>query len=134
MTHSNQRLSILAVEDSDSDFKNLKVKLNSTLVKHSLHRCYSGDTVIPFLSRNTICLIILDLGLPILDGFELLPMIKAHPQCKKIPVLIYSGMTEHPRVKFTLKNGAEAIINKDIEQDTALDIFLLNNFKEYILK
>ncbi len=51
-------------------------------------------------------IILLDLGLPKLDGFEVLKKIKADPDTKHIPVIIFSVLGEQKDVKKGLEMGA----------------------------
>ncbi|HEY5039605.1 MAG TPA: response regulator [bacterium] len=51
-------------------------------------------------------LVLLDLGLPILDGFEVLKRIRADAETKNIPVIIFSVLGEQKDVKKGLELGA----------------------------
>ena len=51
-------------------------------------------------------LILLDLGLPKLDGFEVLKRLRADPETKDIPVIIFSVMGEQKDIKRALEMGA----------------------------
>ncbi len=51
-------------------------------------------------------LILLDLGLPKMDGFEVLRRLKADPETKAIPVIIFSVMGEQKDIKRALDMGA----------------------------
>ena len=57
------------------------------------------------LSKNPD-LILLDLGLPILDGFQVLEKIRRSEQTKNIPVIIFSVLGEPRDVKKALDMGA----------------------------
>jgi DNA-binding response OmpR family regulator len=51
-------------------------------------------------------LILLDLGLPKIDGFEVLKRIRAHEETKTIPVIIFSVLGEQKDVNRGLELGA----------------------------
>lgn len=51
-------------------------------------------------------LVLLDLGLPKIDGFEVLKRIKADPATQSIPVIIFSVLGEQKDVKKGLELGA----------------------------
>src|ERR1041385_7469170 len=51
-------------------------------------------------------LILLDLGLPKLDGFEVLQKLRSDPKTKPIPVMIFSVMGEQNDIKKALEMGA----------------------------
>jgi DNA-binding response OmpR family regulator len=51
-------------------------------------------------------LVLLDLGLPILDGFEVLKRVRSDAETKHIPVIIFSVLGEQKDVKKGLELGA----------------------------
>ncbi|HEY5039728.1 MAG TPA: response regulator [bacterium] len=51
-------------------------------------------------------LVLLDLGLPKVDGFEVLRRIREDPETKAIPVIIFSVMGEQANVKKAMDMGA----------------------------
>ncbi len=51
-------------------------------------------------------LVLLDLGLPKMDGFEVLERMRADPDTKFIPVIIFSVMGEHKDIQKALEMGA----------------------------
>jgi len=57
-------------------------------------------------------IILLDIVMPKLDGFELLRLIKEDPEIKNIPVVILSNLGEQENVEKGLKLGAEAYLVK----------------------
>jgi PAS domain S-box-containing protein len=61
-------------------------------------------------------LIILDIDLPDLNGFEVCRRIKAHPATASIPVLHLSGVFIHPEDRsHGLEGGADAYLTKPVE-------------------
>ncbi|MHC0446458.1 response regulator [Flavobacterium sp. 3-218] len=76
-------------------------------------------------------LIFLDLNMPIMDGRAFLQQIKADPNFKDIPVIIYSTSSSEADKKFAQENHAAAFLTKQyslslIRQDiqTAVQNFL----------
>lgn len=57
-------------------------------------------------------LIILDLMMPGLDGFELLKLVRMDPRCEGVPVLIVSARTEQRDQLSSLQLGANAYLCK----------------------
>lgn len=51
-------------------------------------------------------LVLLDLGLPKMDGFEVLERMRADADTKSIPVIIFSVMGEHKDIQRALEMGA----------------------------
>lgn len=69
------------------------------------------------LDDNPIDLIILDIGLPWINGLELAKLLKEHEDLKQIPLVFVSGKTSEFDVKRGFEAGADDYIKKpfDIE-------------------
>lgn len=101
---------ILIVEDD----KNI-----SKLVKYNLEKagfdCYTaltGEEALEVLSKFSIDLIILDIMLPEIDGFELCRMIKQETKLKNIPVVMLTAKGEEVDRVVGLELGADDYIVK----------------------
>lgn len=67
------------------------------------------------LEELTPDLILMDVGLPWLNGFELAQMLKEHHDLKKIPLVFVSGKTGDEDVKKAFEVGADDYIKKPFE-------------------
>lgn len=56
--------------------------------------------------------VVLDIMLPYLDGFELLDLIRAHPDWRLTPVIILSGRSQESDAVRALKAGANDFVRK----------------------
>ena len=56
--------------------------------------------------------VLLDLMLPYLDGFELLGLLRAHPQWKSVPVVVLSARSDEDDVVRALEIGANDFVRK----------------------
>ncbi|MFL5927476.1 MAG: response regulator, partial [Gaiellaceae bacterium] len=61
--------------------------------------------------------IILDLRLPVRDGWDVLENLKRHPDTRHIPVHIVSGGVANGGVQDALRAGAVAVLEKPVEHD-----------------
>jgi two-component system aerobic respiration control protein ArcA len=59
--------------------------------------------------------IILDIGLPWMNGFELAQLLKEHKDLKKIPLIFVSGKTSDEDMKKAFEIGADDFIKKPFE-------------------
>lgn len=90
--------------------------------KHKISRAYNGLQLLDLL-RDEVCgssrpdLILLDLNMPVLNGFEALRKIKAEPLFRHIPVYILSTSRFEPDIARSADLGAEKFYTKpaDIE-------------------
>ena len=70
-----------------------------------------------------IALVILDVNMPEMDGFELLDRIKADPQLQKIPVMMLTTESERGKIIQAIRAGAVNYICKPFTpEDLAVKI------------
>lgn len=56
--------------------------------------------------------VLTDLMLPYLDGFEILALIRAHPRWKSVPVIVLSARSDEDDVVRALESGANDFVRK----------------------
>jgi CheY-like chemotaxis protein len=59
-------------------------------------------------------LVLLDVGLPRVDGFQILSHLRAHPRTKSIPVVMVTGRSERKDVIRGLMLGADGYVAKPV--------------------
>jgi two-component system aerobic respiration control protein ArcA len=74
-----------------------------------------GTELSGVLDDSSPDLILMDIGLPWLNGFELAQMLKEHKDLKKIPLIFVSGKTSDEDVKRAFEIGADDFIKKPFE-------------------
>lgn len=95
---------ILFVEDEAS----LQVAVGQSLKKAGFEVDIAGDgeQALNFIKQSSYDLVILDIILPKIDGFEVLKEIKSMPDKKDIPVLILTNLETSNDVQKALELGA----------------------------
>ncbi len=86
----NERVNILLVDDQPSrllSYKEILSELGEDLIKTS-----SVDQALSALLRNEIAVILTDVSMPDLDGFELARIVHEHPRLQKIPIIFVTGV------------------------------------------
>lgn len=63
-------------------------------------------------SGNVPDIVLMDLMLPYLNGFELIGLIRAHPAWKRVPIIVLSARTQEQDVVNALKAGANDFVRK----------------------
>lgn len=66
-------------------------------------------------------LVILDLMLPDIDGFEVLRRIRSQPHLGHIPVLILSAKADPNSIRYGLDNGADGYVTKPYIANSLID-------------
>ncbi len=74
-------------------------------------------------------LILLDLGLPDIDGARVLAFLKSSPETVSIPVIIYSGRSEHDERIESFRLGADDYFEKPFDID-----MLMRRIEHHIFK
>lgn len=101
---------ILVVED-DTFLKNL-------IVPRLEHEGFKvawapeGKTALEFLKKNAPILVILDLLLPGIDGFQILQEIRNDPRLKELPVIVLSNLGEQEHIDRAKMLGADDYLVK----------------------
>lgn len=101
---------ILLVEDSE-EFQFLIRKI---LTKHNVIVTANPDDVLPILEREKIDLILLDLGLPVRDGFTVLDELQS-TRFGSIPVICITGKSEISDKVAAFSMGADDYIVKPFD-------------------
>lgn len=74
---------------------------------------HDGDEALKLLQRiEAPDFIFLDLNMPKVDGLLCLKQIKADPELKNIPVIIYSSLVTEKQIHNLAKSGASKVLSK----------------------
>ncbi|MFH1036726.1 MAG: response regulator [Patescibacteria group bacterium] len=95
---------ILVIEDD----KFLRELMSQKLVKegYKISEAVDGEEGLKKIKEEKPGLVLLDLILPGIDGFEVLSRAKADPEIGKIPVIILSNLGQREDIEKGLKLGA----------------------------
>lgn len=101
---------ILLIEDEDF----LRRIFKSRLVGegYEVSDVGSAEQALEWLEESAPDLIILDLYLPRMSGFEFLKWVKSNPARKDVPVLILSGLGQESDIRKGLELGAQEFVIK----------------------
>jgi two-component system aerobic respiration control protein ArcA len=104
---------ILVIEDDETMRAAMKkiFEMDGYIVKVAA----DGTELSTTLDEITPDLILMDVGLPWLNGFELGQMLKEHKDLKQIPLVFVSGKTGDEDVKKAFDIGADDYIKKPFE-------------------
>src|SRR5439155_23270068 len=73
----------------------------------------TGSAALEAIARTKFDCLVLDLGLPDMDGFELIERIKHQPHHSNLPIIVYTGKELTPEQEQRLRQLAETVIIKD---------------------
>ena len=111
---------ILIVEDHELTRFGLKTAFESCENIDTVYEAESAETAISITNDKAIDLIVMDLGLPGIDGIEATKIIKE--QNKEIKVVILTSHNDKQEVLNSLKAGANAYCSKEINPKRLLEV------------
>ncbi len=101
---------ILLAEDEQHIAEMIVFKLTNG--GHQVIRAHDGDEAILLAEREIPDLVLLDVMMPALTGFEVLRRLKANPACRTIPVIMVTAKGQERDVVRGLQDGATDYIVK----------------------
>lgn len=95
----SQRVNILMVDDQPSKLLTYEVMLAE--LGERLLKAASGKEALELLLKNEVAVVLMDVSMPELDGFELADIIRQHPRFQKTAIIFISAvhLSDLDRVK-----------------------------------
>lgn len=116
------KYTVLAVDD---------VPLNLILVEKILQRynfkvkkANGGQEALDMIAAEKPSLVLLDLLMPNVDGFDVLAALSKSEETSNIPVVILSALNSESDIEKALSNGAKDFVTKPILMDKLLNCIL----------
>ena len=114
-TGEKQPKTLLIIEDDETMRRALARIFEAD--GHTVRTVADGTQLFKVLDDHPIDLIILDIGLPWINGFELAKLLKEHKDLKQIPLVFISAKTSEMDVKKGFEVGANDYIKKPFDID-----------------
>lgn len=108
---------ILLAED-DSSVQAIAVMALTRVGKHDVHTVSNGREVIEAIETREFDLILLDVMMPEMDGFETCTILKANERTKNIPVIFLTAKAQVYEVQHGISVGAIGYILKPFDPMT----------------
>ena len=110
MTKTNHH--VLAVDDNRMS----RLKMARALQNdYQVTQAQGGQEALALLRSQPFHLVLLDIEMPDVDGFEVLRQMKEEPSLRDIPVIVVSGMEDTHSIERCLGMGAIDYIAKPID-------------------
>jgi len=113
---------VLLVEDNPDDILITKRAWEKGRIKNPLHVVNNGEEALQFLRKEgrykcapTPCLVLLDLKMLRMDGFEVLEEIKGDDELKGIPIIVLTSSDREQDVERAYKLGCNSYIVKPMD-------------------
>lgn len=115
--NSNARPNVLIVDDS---LGNIEVLGNILGAEYGVSFASSGQEGLDLANRYPMDLILLDVVMPGIDGFEVCRQLKADAKTRDIPVVFLTSLESAVDEEFGLRLGAEDFIHKPVSPPVVL--------------
>ena len=141
--------SILLVEDQENDVFFLERAFKQAQIGNPLFRVRDGEEAIAYLSGEGAfgdrdrfpvpILLLLDLNMPKVDGFQVLEWLRAEPRLRQLPVAIMTSSDHDPHISRAYELGADSYLIKPPDAAAMLNLvqrlhaywLILNEAPEY---
>ena len=104
------------IVDDDSQMRHL-LSLILTSLGFKVTECGSGTQALKTLVRQTMRLIVVDLKLPGMDGFEVIRGVRSYLGITQVPIFVISGFREIKNEITALNLGANGFLYKPFTQE-----------------
>jgi len=116
---TDQPIHILAVDDNRMN----RLKLARTLEGegYRLSQADGGRIALDMLRSEAFDLVLLDILMPEVDGFQVLREMKDDAELQNIPVIVISGLEDMDSVDRCLEAGADDFLSKPVDHTVLQD-------------
>jgi DNA-binding response OmpR family regulator len=115
---------ILVVDDDPDLVRALRLRLRAN--QYDVTTAADGYAAIASAQKERPALIILDLGLPVGDGFVVLERLQANDALCCIPVIVLSARDPQANEQRALRAGAAAFFQKPADNDELMNVIRIS--------
>src|SRR6266704_1239682 len=123
----HEKVNILLVDDQPAKLLSYEVILHQ--LGENLIKAASGQDALEYLLKTEVAVVLMDVCMPDLDGFQLAAMIREHPRFQKVAMIFISAihLTDMDRLRGKVRVFAELYrktrelerLNAELEQRVA---------------
>jgi len=114
---------VFVIDDSPC---NLRIASSALSAEYRVIALLSAKRMFSLFDANRPDLILLDIEMPEMDGFEAITELKKHPEWKTIPVVFYSSLDDDNLHSRAFSMNAVGVIKKPMEPSQLLEC--VNNY------
>lgn len=118
---------LLLVEDNPMDLDLTLRAFNKKKFANIIHVARDGEEALAWFARweageQMPAVILLDINLPRINGLEVLQQLKAHPQFRRIPVVVLTSSREDSDLKAAYDLGVSSYIEKPVSFSKFIEV------------
>lgn len=127
---TKHEVSILLVEDDPGHARLIEKNLRRSKINNPLIIIDDGAEALDYLlcqgdyagqTRPSPLLVLLDLNLPGMDGYQVLEQMKNNPETRRIPVIILTTTDDYREVERCYQLGCNVYITKPVDYEQFAD-------------
>ncbi|MDQ6992973.1 MAG: response regulator [Mariprofundus sp.] len=125
--HENSNeVTIILAEDDPGHAKLTEKNLRRAGINNEIQWCENGQLTLDYIqgkgafsghSHTKSVILLLDLNMPVLDGYQVLEALKSDESTKRIPIVILTTTDEPREVKRCYDLGCNIYINKPVDYE-----------------
>ena len=122
MKSNDDKITIIMVEDDEGHARLIEKNLRRSGIMNEFLHFDNGRSVLEYFKNETMdedqhekTLVLLDLNLPEIDGFEVLEQLKLDERTKKIPVIILTTTSNPREIDKCYELGCNIYITKPVD-------------------
>jgi len=108
----NEKKLVILVDDNPA---NLRIGKNVLAEKYTVATCPSAEKMFSLLENNNPAMILLDVDMPEMNGYDAIKILKSKPETKDIPVIFLTARSESDAELAGLSLGAIDYITKPFQ-------------------
>jgi len=126
----NKSINILIVDDEKTNIQYVSKILEN---KYTIKVAYNGEQALKILSKIAIDLVLLDIQMPIMDGYAVIEKMKTTPNIQDIPVIFLTSVNDDTTLVKVFNMGASDYISKPFNKEE-LKVRVKNHLNNYALQ
>ncbi|MGA2435383.1 MAG: response regulator [Bryobacteraceae bacterium] len=122
MPNKPEEVTILLVEDDAAHARLIEKNLRRSEIANEIVKCTDGQQALDYIFHNQIYgtgryLILLDLNMPEVNGYQVLERIKADSKTRTIPIIVLTTTDDEHEVKRCYELGCNVYITKPVDYE-----------------
>ena len=110
----NNKPTILVVDDNTQNLELIQVYLED--IECSTLAATDGIEALEIIEKNNVDLLLLDIMMPKMSGFEVCKRLKSDSKTSDIPVLMVTALTEFGDIERAIDSGTDDFISKPVNK------------------
>jgi signal transduction histidine kinase/DNA-binding response OmpR family regulator len=120
---TNDRGPVLMVaEDNSVNLLLTKILLNRIYPNATIIEARNGKEAVELVKHNSIDLVLMDIQMPEMDGYEATKIIRASETGKEIPIIALTANAVHGEMERCISMGANGYLTKPLNQSDLFDM------------